>query len=81
MPVPDFQSLMLPILSALAGEADTSTAHVRQRVAATEGLTPEAVHELLPSGKVTKFANRVGWHSCIWGKPAWWKGPGVASTG
>ena len=29
--------------------------------AAAAGLTPEALHELLPSGKVTKFANRVGW--------------------
>ena len=40
---------------------DTSVAEVRQRVAAAAGLTPEALHELLPSGKVTKFANRVGW--------------------
>ena len=68
MPVPDFQSLMLSILTALAGGADTSTDQVRQRVAATEGLTPEAVHELLPSGKVTKFANRVGWAFVHMGK-------------
>ncbi len=61
MPVPDFQSLMLPTLTAFAGGADTSVVEVRQRVAAAEGLTPEALHELLPSGKVTKFANRVGW--------------------
>ena len=61
MPVPDFQSLMLPTLTALSGSSDTSVAEVRQRVAAAEGLTPEALHELLPSGKVTKFANRVGW--------------------
>ena len=61
MPVPDFQSLMLPTLKAFAGGADTSTTEVRQRVADAEGLTPEALHELLPSGNVTKFANRVGW--------------------
>ena len=61
MPVPDFQSLMFPTLTALSGGVDTSVAEVRQRVAAAEGLTPEEVHELLPSGKVTKFANRVGW--------------------
>ena len=59
--VPDFQSLMLPTLTALSGGVDTSAAEVRQRVAAAAGLTPEALHELLPSGKVTKFANRVGW--------------------
>ena len=68
MPVPDFQSLMLSVLTALAGGADTSTGQVRQRVVATEGLTPEAVHELLPSGKVTKFANRVGWAFMHMGK-------------
>ena len=61
MPVPDFQSLMLPTLTALSGGVDTSVAEVRQRVAAAAGLTPEALHELLTSGKVTKFANRVGW--------------------
>ena len=61
MPVPDFQSLMLPTLTALTGGVDTSVAEVRQRVAAAAGLTPEALHELLPSGKVTKFTNRVGW--------------------
>ena len=62
MPVPDFQSLMLPTLKALAGGAEPSTtAEVRQRIAAAEGLTPEALQELLPSGKATRFANRVGW--------------------
>ena len=52
---------MLPTLTALTGGVDTSVAEVRQRVAAAAGLTPEALHELLPSGKVTKFTNRVGW--------------------
>ena len=61
LPVPDFQSLMLPTLKALAGADTSTTAEVRERVAAAEGLTPEALHEVLPSGKATKFANRVGW--------------------
>ena len=40
LPVPDFQSLMLPTLKALAGGAEPSTtAEVRQRIAAAEGLT------------------------------------------
>ena len=66
MPVPDFQSLMLPTLTALSGGVDTSVAEVRQRVAAAAGLTPEALHELLPSGKVTKV-HEPGWlgDSCI----------------
>ena len=41
---------------------------MRQRVAAAEGLTPEALQELLPSGKATKFANRVGWAIVHMGK-------------
>ena len=61
MPVPDFQSLMLPTLAALSGSSDTSVAEVRQRVAAAEGLTPEEVQELLPSGRQPVFTNRVSW--------------------
>ena len=68
MPVPDFQSLMLPTLKAIAGADTSTTAEVRQRVAAAEGLTPEALHELLPSGKATRFANRVGWAIVHMGK-------------
>ena len=51
MPVPDFQSLMFPTLTALSGGVDTSVTEVRQRVAAAEGLTPEALHELLPAAR------------------------------
>ena len=61
MPIPDFQSLMLPTLTALSGSSDTSVAEVRQRVAAAEGLTPEEVQELLPSGRQPVFTNRVSW--------------------
>ena len=61
LPVPDFQSLMLPTLAALSGSSDTSVAEVRQRVAAAEGLTPEEVQELLPSGRQPVFTNRVSW--------------------
>ena len=61
MPVPDFQSLMLPTLTALSGSSDTSVAEVRQRVATAEGLTPEEVQELLPSGRQPVFTNRVSW--------------------
>ena len=52
---------MLPTLTALSGSSDTSVAEVRQRVAAAEGLTPEEVQELLPSGRQPVFTNRVSW--------------------
>ena len=61
MPIPDFQSLMLPVLKALSGGAETPVSEVRARVATSEGLTPEDVRELLPSGSQTVFVNRVAW--------------------
>ena len=61
MPIPDFQSLMLPVLKALSGGSETPISEVRNRVAAAEGLTPEDVRELLPSGKQPVFTNRIAW--------------------
>ena len=61
MPVPDFQTLMLPALKALAPGEEIRLAEVRKRVAAAEGLTAEDLQELLPSGGQTKFANRTNW--------------------
>ena len=61
MPVPDFQSLMLPILKALASGEDTRLSVVRERVATAEGLSAEDVQEMFPSGRQTVFGNRVSW--------------------
>ncbi len=61
MAVPDFQSLMLPGLMALADGSPTPIAEVRDRVAASEGLTSEDVREMLPSGRQPVLANRVSW--------------------
>ena len=61
MPIPDYQSLMLPALKALAGGAETPISAVRQNVAAAEGLTPDDVRELLPSGRQPVFTNRISW--------------------
>jgi len=61
MPVPDFQSLMLPVLRAVADGKDTHVRDVRERVASAEGLTDADLREMLPSGRVRVFANRVAW--------------------
>ena len=61
MPVPDFQSLMLPVLRALRDGEDTPVRKVRERVANAEGLTDEDLEEMLPSEAQGAFANRVGW--------------------
>ena len=61
MPVPDFQSLMLPVLKALSDGRETSIAEVREHVAAAGGLTQEDLGELLPSGRQSVFVNRIAW--------------------
>jgi restriction system protein len=60
MAVPDFQSLMLPVLRA-AARGDISAADLRGRVAAELQLTEADLAEMLPSGRQTTFANRTAW--------------------
>ena len=61
MPVPDFQSLMLPVLRALADGKAIPVRQVRERVARAEGLKDEDLREMLPSGRQRAFVNRVSW--------------------
>jgi restriction system protein len=60
MAVPDFQSLMLPVLRAVA-DGDIAAAEVRSRVAAELRLTESDLAEMLPSGRQMTFANRTAW--------------------
>lgn len=60
MPVPDFQTLMLPVLKAVA-DGESTAASLRERVAAAADLSDTDQQELLPSGRQTTFANRVAW--------------------
>lgn len=60
MAIPDYQKLMRPVLeSAALGEVRIS--EVVESLGREFGLTPDEEHELLPSGKQTRFANRVHW--------------------
>src|SRR2546423_15675089 len=61
MAVPDYQSMMLPLLQALADGREQAIADVRDALAARLGLTDTDRNELLPSGKQAVFDNRVGW--------------------
>ena len=61
MPIPDYQSLMLPALKAFAGGGDLPVSEVRERIAAAEGLSADDVREMLPSGRQAVFVNRVSW--------------------
>ena len=46
---------------ALTDGSPTPIAEMRNRVATSEKLTPEDIQELLPSGQMSAFANRVHW--------------------
>jgi restriction system protein len=63
MSIPDFQSLMLPVLSVAANAAngEIRIGDVIDRLAEELGLTPEERAQLLPSGTQGTFANRVHW--------------------
>ena len=60
MAIPDFQSLMLPVLT-LARDGEIRISDVVQRLADEFNLTPEERAERLPSGKQAVFSNRVNW--------------------
>lgn len=61
MPIPDFQSLMLPLLKFASDGREHSLAEARSPLADQFGLTEEERAELLPSGQQPRFNNRVAW--------------------
>jgi hypothetical protein len=58
MPIPDFQSLMLPVLRFVSDGKDHSTAEMRERIAGDLKLTPDELAEKLKSGNTGVFAIR-----------------------
>ena len=61
MPIPDFQSVMRPVLESVRDGVACPLAEVRQRVADSFQLSDAERRELLPSGRQTVINNRVGW--------------------
>lgn len=61
MPVPDFQTIMLPLLGFAADGIEHSMSDAREALAEEFALTSEERAELLPSGRVRRFDNRVAW--------------------
>jgi len=59
--VPDFQTLMRPILAQLQDGQPRAISDVRTAMAAEFELTDEDLAEELPSGRAKTFYNRVGW--------------------
>src|SRR5437763_266684 len=61
MPVPGFESFMLPLLRVLDDGADHGIVEVRERIAREMSVSDADRAELLPSGKQPIFDNRLGW--------------------
>ncbi|MCP9465295.1 MAG: restriction endonuclease [Nitrospira sp.] len=61
MAIPDYQSIMLPLLQFAADEQEHSLREAIESLAAEFGLTEEEKKELLPSGQQPTFENRVAW--------------------
>jgi restriction system protein len=61
MAVPDFQTIMLPLLECFGDGQEHSTQELLDNLAKRFSLTEEELNALLPSGKQKIFYNRVGW--------------------
>ncbi len=61
MPVPDYQSIMLPLLKLTADQQEHSLREAIDYLALEFELSEQEKQELLPSGKQPVFDNRVGW--------------------
>jgi restriction endonuclease Mrr len=59
--VPDFQTLFRPLLEVLDDGQEHQISDVRDQLAAAFSLSDTDLQEMIPSGRVTTFKNRVGW--------------------
>ena len=67
MPIPDYQSLMLPVLVA-SSKGEISIGSVVEELSVQFGLSMEERQQLLPSAMGNVFGNRVGWAKTYLGK-------------
>src|SRR5271166_5910641 len=61
MAIPDFQSVMLPLVNILGDGKERTMREVIDLLAESFHLTDQEREELLPSGQQSIFNNRVGW--------------------
>lgn len=60
MAIPDYQTLMLPVLR-LAAIGEQCVADAAERIADDLGLSPDEREEMLPSGRQRRLHNRIQW--------------------
>jgi restriction system protein len=68
MPIPAFQEMFLPFLACIADGNVHTKNDVSDHLAVKFNLTPDELAEILPSGKQTKFINRIAWTRTYFGK-------------
>jgi restriction system protein len=61
MPIPDYQSCMLPLLRYASDRQEHQLKDAIQQLAKEFDLSPEELGEFLPSGQQPVFINRIGW--------------------
>lgn len=61
MAIPDYQSLMLPLVKLASDKKEHSLQEATQTIAKEFNLSEADLAELLPSGRKTRFYDRIGW--------------------
>ena len=61
MPIPDFQTVMRPLLEVVRDGTPKTLADVKEAVCARFSLTEDERREMITSGRQTVIQNRVGW--------------------
>ncbi|GAB4546552.1 MAG: restriction endonuclease [Anaerolineales bacterium] len=61
MPIPDFQSIMLPLLKFVSDGREYALGDTAAALAKQFQLSEDETHELLPTGRQTRFYGRVSW--------------------
>ncbi len=61
MPIPDYQSIMLPLLKLCGDGQEHTGREMVEALAAEYRLTPEELKQMLPSAQQRVFDNRVAW--------------------
>ena len=65
MPIPDFQTIMRPLLELASDGKEHSLSDAREELARVFKLTEDEKKALLPSGRQATFTNRVAWQEFI----------------
>jgi restriction system protein len=61
MSIPQFHKFMLPVLQILGDEKIRTMPEIKKEVISKMGLTSENLAEMIPSGRKTRFDDRVEW--------------------